>query len=64
MLDAEDIRIIQFIRDKGERTRTEIQKEIGLSSSTAIRRINKLKAFGAIVASDKGKNVKYSEKKQ
>ena len=50
---------LRFIEERGEATRSDVANQLGLSASSAIRLMKKLKDSGLIMSVGNGKNVKY-----
>lgn len=59
-LDADAEKVLHYIEENGEATRSEIQASLEISTSTAIRLMKKLKDSGLVVSVGKGKNIKYT----
>lgn len=51
--------VVHFMEEQGEVTRYDVETHLGISASTTIRLIKKLKDSGYIIAVGKGKNTKY-----
>ena len=61
-LAPEEGEALHFIKENGETSRSEIQENLGLSASTAIRLVKKLKDCGLIDSVGNGKNTRYVAK--
>ncbi len=59
-LDADTEKVLRFIEEKGEVTRSDIQAILEISTSGAIRLMKKLRDSGLVTAIGKGKNIKYT----
>lgn len=58
--DADTENVLHYIEERGEASRSDIQKHLELSTSAAIRLMKKLKDGGLVTAIGRGKNVKYT----
>ena len=57
-------RTLLYIQEHEDTTRSEVEKHLGISASTAVRLLKKLKEEGRIIAVGNGKNTRYRVKGQ
>lgn len=60
VLSADAEMVLHFLEKNGAVSRSEIQASLGISASTAIRLVKKLRDSGLVVTVGTGKNIKYT----